>query len=127
MLHGTKVAYVNNMRNKVAVYQGSNEINEEPEIMLHIYRTFPNYIRTVLFFDDCSSCSLIAHKVAGFLGLEGRVPPLSQGLMQKKMISPISYTLWSARPRRRVTTQTLSPRSILRRRKTMNYVEGCVC
>ena len=41
--------------------------------MLHmIYLNFPNYIRTVLFFDDGSSRSLITHKLAGFLGLKGR-------------------------------------------------------
>ena len=41
--------------------------------MLHmIYFTFTNHIRTVLFFDDGSSCSLITHKLAGFLGLKGR-------------------------------------------------------
>ena len=43
----TKVAYVNN---QVAVYQGSEDIDEEPEVMLHmIYITFTNFIRTVLF------------------------------------------------------------------------------
>ena len=41
--------------------------------MLHmIYLYLPNCIRTVLFFDDGSSCSLITHKLAGFLGLKGR-------------------------------------------------------
>ena len=73
MLHGTKVAYVNAIGSQVAVYQGAEEIDEEPEVMLHmIYMNFPNYIRTVLFFDDGSSCSLITHKLAGFLGLKGR-------------------------------------------------------
>ena len=43
---------------QVAVYQGAEEIDEEPEVLLHmIYMYFPNYIRTVLFFDDGSSCS----------------------------------------------------------------------
>ena len=95
MLHGTKVAYVNAIGSQVvkrpmageklsshphlaigsqvAVYQGAEEIDEEPEVLLHmIYMYFPNYIRTVLFFDDGSSCSLITHKLAGFLGLKGR-------------------------------------------------------
>ena len=72
MLRGTKVAYVNNVRNQVAVYQGFEEIDKELEVMLHmIYMTFPNFIRTVLFFDDGYSCSLLTHKLAGFLGLKG--------------------------------------------------------
>ena len=37
-----------------------------------IYMNFPNKIRTALFFDDGASCSLITHKLAGFLGLKGR-------------------------------------------------------
>jgi hypothetical protein len=73
MLHGTKVAYINNIRNQVAVYQVSEEIDEEPEVMLNmIYMTLPNFIRTMLFFDDLSSCILITHNLAGFLGLRGR-------------------------------------------------------
>ena len=73
MFHGAKVAYVNHVGSQVAVYQGAEELDEEPEVMLHmIYFTFTNYIRTVLFFDDGSSCSLITHKLAGFLGLKGR-------------------------------------------------------
>ena len=72
MLRGTKVAYVNNVRNQVAVYQGFEEIDKELEVMLHmIYMTFPNFIHTVLFFDDGYSCSLLTHKLAGFLGLKG--------------------------------------------------------
>ena len=45
----------------------------EPEVMVHmIYVQFPNHIRSVMFFDDKSSCSIITHKLAGFLGIKGR-------------------------------------------------------
>ena len=33
--------------------------------------TFPNKIATTLFLDDGSTCSVITHKLAGFLGLKG--------------------------------------------------------
>ena len=49
-------------------YQGAEEIEVEPEVVLHmIYMRFPNQICTVMFFDDGSSCSLITHKLAWFL------------------------------------------------------------
>ena len=45
MFHGARRAYVNHVGSQVAVYQGNEEIDEEPEVMLHmIYFTFTNYI-----------------------------------------------------------------------------------
>ena len=42
-------------------------------MLLHmIYVQFPNHIRSVMFFDNGSSCSIITHKLAGFLGIKGR-------------------------------------------------------
>ena len=37
-----------------------------------IYMRFPNHLRTVMFFDDVLSCSIITHKLVGFLGIKGR-------------------------------------------------------
>ena len=56
---------------QVAVYQGAEEVTEEPEVMLHmIYLQFPNHIRSVWFFDDGSSCSIIT-QVGGVPGHQG--------------------------------------------------------
>ena len=73
MMFGTRVAHVNAIRSQVAMYQGGEVIDEEPEVMLHmIYIYFPNYFRTVLFLNDSSSRSLITNKLAGFMALKGR-------------------------------------------------------
>ena len=50
---------------QVTVYQGSDKIEVEREVIV-----FPNYVSTVMFFDDGSSCSIITHLLAGFLGAE---------------------------------------------------------
>lgn len=45
---------------------------EDPLVLLHmIPMVFPNMLGTTLFFDDGSTCCLITHKFAGFLGLKG--------------------------------------------------------
>ena len=68
MLHRTRVTYVNFASSQVAVYE---EVTKE--VMLHmIYVQLPNHIRTVMFFDDGSSCSIIAHKLAVFMGIKGK-------------------------------------------------------
>ena len=37
-----------------------------------IYVQFPNHIRSMMFFDDGSSCSIITHKLPRLLGIKSR-------------------------------------------------------
>ena len=62
------------------MYQGADEIETAPEVMLHMIRmVFPNYISSVMFFDDGSSCSIITHFLAGFLFAKGEEGHLEHG------------------------------------------------
>ena len=74
-VHGTNVAYCNHVS---IAYSSSVDIQEDAEevsspILLHMMEiSFQNHINTVLFLDDGSTCSIITHKLAGWLGLKGR-------------------------------------------------------
>ena len=74
-VHGTNVAYCNHVS---VAYNHSKENHEDAEevsspVLLHMVEiSFPNHINTVLFMDDGSTCSIITHKLAGWLGLKGK-------------------------------------------------------
>ena len=81
LLHGSHVVYCNviNLQNhsqvgSTKIHDSLNDDDPADDISLvHMVKyVFPNFVPTVMFFDDGSTTSIITHKLAGFLGLKGK-------------------------------------------------------
>ena len=81
-LHGTRVKYVTlrcNVQPRVPsrpMYKEWPDVNNRLVLLNMQKLVWPNGVSTLLFYDEGSTCTVITHKLAGFLGLKGT--PTSQ-------------------------------------------------
>ena len=78
LFHGTRVRYVNVVTRLMQPDQriihddtGWPKFNNDLTLLHVVKLVWPNKVATTLLLDDGATCSIITHKLAGFLGIKG--------------------------------------------------------